>query len=214
MPLVVAGVCRFALNQTFHGRDVVNIVDMDIDSVGELSDRNDAITDQAEVLAKQWSDDVMPDLVSDLVLVSVSWVDLNSEDGSTGSFSGSGGTALPHAGGVDNNPSSSNVSILVTKQTSSGRGSKNGRMYVCGLPEAYTTRADPNHIDSGFLATLQEDFDAWLTNINQDSGVDPPLYNSDLNVVHNAAGGTPSHTKVDDLNVQGLLATQRRRLRG
>lgn len=215
MPLVVTEVCRFTLNQSFLGNLVCNVLDMHINIDGSIGvTRQQAIEDQAEILAKQWSTDVMPDLVSALRLESVSWVDLDNATGSVGSFAGSAGAPLPHVGGVDNAPASSNVSILVRKQTSSARGSKQGRIFVCGLPEAYTTQANPNNIDGGFLATLQEDFDAFLGNINQDASAEPPAYDSELVVVHKVPiVGEGTGSDVSALRVDSRLATQRRRLR-
>jgi hypothetical protein len=214
MPLVVGGICRFAINQRFMGRDVVNILDVHIDLSTLTDSREDAIVDQGKIIARQWKADVMPDLVNDLTIESVSWVDLNAEDGTTGAFAGDGGDTLPSAGGVDNDPSSSNVAILVTKNTNSGRGSKSGRMYVCGLPEAYTSAADPNHISEGFRGTLQGNFDSFLSNVNQEGGGELVGYDSEIVVVHVPRSGDPSATKVNSFAVQSLLATQRHRLRG
>lgn len=226
MPFVVPGVCRFALRAEFGGRQVVNVWDIRIDTTGSSMDRGDAIEDQAAILIENTTDHISPLLVNDMEWKDVAWVDLDDEDGSTGSTSsGTGGINWPDAGNVTTAPIPGNTAVLVTKQVPSARGRRNGRSYVCGIPEADTSDPDPNSLTGGALTAWQTAWDNWIDAVNQDG--DPFLgYSSRCCVVHiltrepSDPGDPPgapltgeSHD-ITSLAVQGKLATQRRRLRG
>lgn len=225
MAFVVPGVCRFAINAVFSGREVVNILDMRIDTTGTGTDRIDAIIDQAKVIIESVTDHLTPVQTNDLTYNSVSWVDLDEDDGSTGETSeGNGAVTWPDAGNITTGPTPSNVAVLVTKETTRLRGHRNGRMYLCGVPEADSNDAAPNDLGGGALTSWQTAVDDFLASINQDGG--SPDYDSRLCVVHILTRGpvvppaelgpplTGDSRDVEALVVQTRLATQRRRLRG
>lgn len=225
MPFVVPGVCRFAAVGIFSSRDVVNVFDIRIDTTGSTMAREDAIADQAAVLIESISDHMTPVQVNDLTWDHVEWVDLDEADGSTGSTqTGTGGVTWQDAGNITTAPIPGNVAVLMNKVVPSARGRRNGRTYWCGVPEADTSDAAPNSLSGGQLTAWQTACDDWLASVNQDG--DATSYDSRLCVVHILTRDTPnpgqelgspltgeSHD-VTEVSVQGLLATQRRRLRG
>lgn len=213
IPLVVGGVVRYCLNHTFSGRQVCNILDIHIDG-GPTGSRNENVIDQAEIVARQWKQSILPNLCDDLILQSVSYVDLNAADGITGTFSGDDDPVLPAAGLLTESGMSANVSALITKSTSSGRGTKSGRLYLCGLAESATDQSDSNHLKPAAITQVQAAFDEFKDDVEQDGSVGGPAYESEIGVVHVPKVGDPSFTAMSAFSVQGLLATQRRRLRG
>jgi len=225
MSFVVPDVCRFAINQSLDGRAVVNVLDMQIDTTGSTLSRNEAIEQQAEIIATNWVGDVFPYIVNDVVLNSVTFVDLNTPTGVTGEVVTTETGTLPQAAAGTASPLPSNAAVLVTKQVSSARGRRNGRMFVAGIGEDRTTTTNGNELDPTNQADLNSAFSAFLSGINQN---DTSIYGfeSGLVVVHVLTRGTPSqpglpgppltggYNVVTALAVQKRLATQRRRLRG
>lgn len=221
MGLVAPGICRFAVNQTLGGRDVVNIIDMKIDTTGEPISRTEAIRQQAEIIVQEWTDHVLPMVVDDLTAVDVSWVDLDEADGSTGSTSeGSGAAAWPENGASTGAPLPANVSVLVAKQITATRTHRSGRMYLAGFSEVITAAGNGNVIDPLELADINDNLESLLGNINQEGPFD-----SNWHVVHTLSSVNPSpppkldiefngDSEIQSLVADALLATQRRRLRG
>src|SRR5437773_2485583 len=107
--LVVGGVCRFTLDMTYGDRPAHTVLDMHIYDRDVVTSRHDAILDQAGVLNTQWGADVGEHLTPHLTLDSVSWVDLDTDDGKVGSIDGT------TAGTDDTTCFPGNVAVLVTK---------------------------------------------------------------------------------------------------
>lgn len=219
MPFIVNGVCRFTLLQELAGNNVANIIDMRIDTTGSTISREAAIADQAEVIAREWAQDINVNLSDEISLVGVQWLDLDEADGSTGTFTGGGGVVLPNPGGAATPPMPGNVSVLVRKNLEqAGRGRRSGRMYVAGLTEAGTEIDEANTIDPLVVAGFNSAFAQFLSDINQNT-VQVDDYDSAMCVVHVSTRDGDGHpltgtsTDVASLTVDPLLATQRRRLR-
>lgn len=226
MPFIVNGVCRYTAVGLYSGRETANIFDIRIDTTGSTMARNDAIEEQAAILIESISDHLTPVQVNDFTWDHVEWVDLDDEDGSTGSTQdGTGGVTWQDAGNITTAPMPGNVSVLVNKSVTAARGRRNGRLYVCGVPEADTADASPNSLSGGQLTVWQDACDDLLASINQDG--DPfSSFTSRLCVVHILTRAAPlpgqelgspltgDSRDVSALSVQGMLATQRRRLRG
>lgn len=209
MALVVPGITRFAVNATLATRPVVNIIDLQIDTTGTALSRAEANEAAAGNIINAWKEHVLP-LVSDqYVFQSVSWVDLDSATGDTGARTSTSTTTLPDPGNVIETPVPSNTSILVTKSASTGRGQRNGRMYVAGAPDA---SVQTNNLQP--LATWQAAFSALLTEVN-DEPLTPVNFDRTWSVVHTVGPNptTGTFTPVQSLAVQQRVATQRRRLR-
>lgn len=226
MAFVVPGVARFAVNQTLEGRSVVNVLDYDIDTTGSTMSRADAVQGQAESIINQWVAQFLPVLVSSLTLDSVSFVDLDSATGVTGSVLSDGTTTLPAAGSIVTSSLPGNTSVLITKQVTSARGRRNGRMFLAGGYEGMTQAANGNVLEVADRAGFQTRADAFLANTNELDGVGT-AFSSNMVVVSvltreappagSTGPGAPltgEGSVVQSLVVDSLLATQRRRLRG
>lgn len=215
------GVCRFTINMTIAGAacSVVQDVDIDLNSTPGVT-REEAIRGTAGRILNHWADDIMPLVVDDVVHRSVSWVDLNSEDGYTGEITSTDDTTLPVAGGVTDAPSSTQVALLVTKRIENRRRNmRDGRMYVPGVSEAWTAAGAPNTIGTTVLEAFDAAFVTFLEGVQTGGGLEPDV---DLCVVHTHTtpgidGGPPTIEYVGKSNIgsydsQSIVATQRRRL--
>lgn len=226
MALVVPDICRFVVNQSLEGREVVNILDMKIDTTGSVTSREDAIVDQAQVILQEWHDEIRPMVIDDLQLLSVSWVDLDEDDGSTGTTTdGSGAAEWPSEGTSLGLPMPANVAVLVHKNATVSRRSRNGRMYLCGWSEGINDAANGNAVTPAELDTINGNLDDFLTNINQTGGGLGADYASALVVVHTLSSVNPDpppkllieangYDDVESLTADPVFATIRRRLRG
>lgn len=212
MVLVVPNICRYTLNGTVDDRPWANVLDMRIEVDGPVfGDRTDAIWDTAGNIINEWASNIAPLICKGTFLNSVSWVDLDSENGQTGERVATSLHTLPVEGGNEGLISPGNVAILITKQVTSGRGQRNGRMYQAGVADGQT---DGNSVEPTVLPVWQNAFDSFLLALN-----DTPVisdFNRHLMVVHTTADGTvvTGTSEVDQLVVSGRPATQRRRLRG
>lgn len=220
MPLVVPGVCRYAVNGTVGTRTWSNIIDIDIDhDFGDPgADRATDVADMAKVVLEAWNDHIMPLQSNDLRLLNVSWTDLDTADGSTGETSvGIDTAAWPTDGGSNIQSMPGCVAALVRKSIEGGRGRKNGRMYVCGVPDNATAVDFPNTMVAAVLALWEAGVDAFLARVNEHQAA--PAYQPELVVVHVTERDAEGHPTAGDfrpvtaLTVDPTLATQRRRLR-
>lgn len=212
MALVVNGICRFAFEGFYIDRPWVNICDMQLDTTGAIYDRDDWAFQTAGRLINGWVDHLADRVSESLVLNQVSWVDLDSATGSTGSRTVTSEHELPEAGFHPAEPLPGNLSVLITKNTNAGRGTRSGRWYQAGLTE-------PQVVDNSLIpATVdmwQDSFNAFKTYIEEPSD---PIGGAQrhMAVVHTTGDNpqTGTFTTVDSLTVNPRLATQRRRLRG
>lgn len=216
-PLIVPGVCRFTVNGTYADRNVANIIDMHIDDGLAGPSRAEDIVDQAHIIVSAWVDHILGNISDRYRGLSVSWVDLSTEDGSTGEVTDGTGSDFPAFGGLAGQGMPGNVSWLVHKQLVAGRGSRAGRMYLAGVVESATDHDSPNVGMGSFVADINTGLDNFLDAINQDPGG----YTSRMVVIHtkNTApeGEDPEielvgTSEVDALVCDVRLRTQRRRL--
>ena len=210
---MIGGVCRFTLHGTIHGRQWAQILDMHIDSASG-GDRDDHVKDQAQVLLNAWIDNIKTQVSNQCILTSVSWVDLDSASGSTGSRSdATAPRVMPAPGLAAGNPLAGHSAVLIKKQAIGGRGARSGRWYLPGMDESDFTA---NTMVGSVKAALQAKVGTFLSAINQ-SGKIPVLgggtYDSELVVVHTPQSGPASTSKVTAFTVDSTMATQRRRLR-
>jgi hypothetical protein len=218
MALIVPGVCRYTVNGTFSDRPVANIIDMRIDTTGTATARSDAVQDQAGIILNEWSDHVLVTCGNRYTALSVSWVDLDDADGSTGLITEGEDETWPQAGLEASSQFPGSVNILVTKVHAGGRQTRNGRMYLAGVAEAWTAAATPQAMDGTFVTAWQTNMDNLLDGINTTGSVFE--YDSFMCVVHiteRDIDGNPTEGNSNDvtaLTVNARLATQRRRLRG
>jgi hypothetical protein len=225
MPFIVPQVCRYTIHGLFQGRQVANIIDMQIDTTGSTTTRADAIFDQCGILLNQWHTDILPLLSILYTAQNVSWVDLNSDSGTVGSRNVSGGHTWPTAGGDSLSPMPAQVAVLVRKNIDSIRGARKGRLYLAGVTEPETSSTVPNIVDPTVITTLNTKLATFLTAVNQTAGaleytskmaVTQILTYAPLEPGQKPPGSpaTGTHHFVKSLVADNLLATQRRRLRG
>lgn len=225
MPFVQEDICRFVVNQRLEGRQVVNILDMQIDTTGSTVSRGDAISDQADIILQEWHDSIRPMQIDDLELLSVSWVDLDQEDGTTGTtVDGSGAAVWPSTGTSAGLPLPGQVSVLIHKNVTATRNTRSGRMYIAGWSEGISDAANGNAVTAAELVTINTNMAAFLGDINQ-STPGPDEFQSALVVVHTLSSVNPDpppdllveangYSIVSSLTADSTFATQRRRLRG
>lgn len=217
--LIVPNVARYAVTGLMSGRAITNVFDVRIFNLGATVTRAEAVEDQAGVFVNQWKADIVPQMVNNYSFTQVSWVDLNSADGTVGIRTSTGTTTLPQAGGSASEPLPANVATLVRKLTVSARGARKGRTYWYGANELATVDADPNTIISATVTGFQTSWNNFFGNVNQDASGILFNYDSRLCVVHITERDGDGHptagvsTDVTSFSVQARLATQRRRLR-
>jgi hypothetical protein len=213
--IVANGICRFTVHGLFAGRPVANILDMKIDTTGSVVSRHDAIDRQGNFILGAWGEHVLDTIaVNNYVATKISWIDLDSLDGETGEKSVGGSQTWPRAGNGTISSMPGNVALRVNKRTNGGRGSKQGRMYLCGVAENWTSDEDPNLVSSANAAGVTEVMGQFLSDITIDAGTEEPLGDSSqLHVVHTKNGQFVNSTEVVALECDSTLASQRRRLR-
>lgn len=211
--LVAPGICRFTVNGTYAERPIANIVDMQIDTTGTTTDRDDACFRMAGVLLNQWTDDILPLVADNYQATSVSWVDLNSLTGSTGERTSTDAETWPASGEGTQAANSSAIAFRVDKSSVARRGQRQGRMYLVGVPESATEDGSPNTLIGGVVTAMNSALASFLDNIRQEDA-DPGNYQSRMVVVHTVEDVFESWSYVESLTVNGRLGTQVRRLRG
>lgn len=208
MALIVPPVVRYTVHGSTQVRPWACIVDMGVvESLGQ--NRSDAIHDLAGEIINGWAENILTQQSNEVTLDSVSWVDLATADGETGARASTSDHTLPESGGNASASSTPSVAYLVRKVTSGGRSTRDGRMYVPGLPESHSNEGGAE-IDSSYLAQLQSLVEAFKTRIEKPGTAN---YASSWRVVHTVKGREPTATTVNSVIVEQRLATQRRRLR-
>lgn len=213
--IVANGICRFTVHGTFAGRPVANILDMKIDTTGSLASRHDAIATQGGLIMGAWSEQVLDSIVvNNYTATKVSWIDLDSLTGETGERTVGGGRTWPASGNGTISAMPGNVALRINKLTNGGRGSKNGRMYLCGVAENWTSDEDPNLVSNVNASGVTEAMTQFLQDITMNAGfTNPDFPSSQLHVVHTQNGAFVNTTEVVSLECDSTLASQRRRLR-
>lgn len=215
MTMTVPEVARFTIiGHWTNGHAMDCVFDYQIDVSGGPSERADVIATQAGNLVSKWQELMMPNFADNYTVDGVHFVDLDSEDGSTGDVGVDPGEAS--SGGVVNASITPNVSLLVKKVIIGSRGTRSGRFYC---PPTLESTIDENGvIDGAFLTPFQANCDTFLeeTKVSIES-----LEVTRMVVVH--LGPRPvaplpdnrvgTFSVVSELVALSTVATQRRRLR-
>lgn len=224
--LVAPGVCRYAVNQSYAGRPVVNIVDCRIDTTGTGADRPDACEHGAKVVLDNWHQQVLDNLQTSLLTAhSVSWLDLDELDGSVGEVAQGNDETWPAVGTDVVVSFPGNVAIRVNKQTQGGRGSRQGRMYIAGAAEVVTDNLAPNTPTASTVTAVNTAMGDFLEGINGQKTVGVWEFDMFVVVTHTRKWRTgdpgssedrvfAGHTDVTAMTCDATLGSQRRRLRG
>lgn len=212
------GVCRYTVKGIVVDRPWANIIDMEIDTSGGLGTRSDAIYNVAGDILNNYVEHMLQGLSNEVRFEEISWVDLDTPAGTTGSRTSTSEYTLPETGTSSNEFEAGSVAILYTKElVGSARNARTGRMYV---PGPGSTGTENNELLPLTLTNRQAAADTFLDNITDEAAIYD--YTVDMCVVHTpgisgyGAGEIyeASSTHVSRLAVQPRLATQRRRLRG
>lgn len=215
-PLVAPDVCRYTVNGTYLGRPVANVIDMVVlDGVGPTT-RSEAIDDVAGDIIDAWDQHVLSWVNTGYIADNVSWVDLTSEDGETGSKQDTTDTSWPRDGDSGGDPYAASVAALVTKATSSARGQRNGRLFIAGLDESFVSG---NLIDATVAVGIQTELDQFTEALTETGVV--ATYECFPTVVHTKNTGTVanpvieyvSNTQISSFRLERRVASQRRRNR-
>lgn len=212
MAIVLPNICRYAIHATYSGREVVNIVDMHVEINSGGPNRADAVHDVAGDVLNNWDDHIRAFVVPEYVAQSISWVDLDTANGSVGSRASTDDTTWPAAGGFTAPPMPGMVAMRVIKQTTGGRLARKGRMYLAGIDEGATADSAPNHIKAATVTAWNTRMADFLSGI-KDSGINAVVDRKPV-VIHTPKAAAPSWTEVTGYTVDPLLGTQRRRTRG
>lgn len=212
-PIVAPGVCRFTVNGTYAERPIANVLDFRIDTTGTISDRDEACFSMAGILINEWSDSILTLVADNYLATSVSWVDLNSLNGSTGERTTTDQETWPQSGQGTQSANSSAIAFRVDKSSVARRGQRQGRMYLVGVPESATADGSPNTLEGAVQAAMNDSLENFLGDTNQttDGGQG---YTSTMVIVHTINGNFESTSDVESLTVNNRLGTQVRRLRG
>lgn len=215
-PIVAPDVVRFSMNGDLLGRPCVNMLDMVVLDERVSPDRAEAIEGVAEKMIDGWCDNILGALTVNYAFNSVTWVDLNSLDGSTGIRTSSESHTLPQAGGATGQSYGANSAVLVTKVATSARGQRSGRWFLPAVTEQFT---DGNFVTSAYLEALQTACSDYLEQMTQTSPVSGIQFFP--TVVHTKNEGTKENpdivyvgnNQIHDLQPQQRIASQRRRNR-
>lgn len=217
MALVAPDIARFTLNGDFGsaGSAWANILDVKILAAGGF-DRADAVPAVAGRLADAWAANIAPNVSTSITLRSVGFVDLDSEDGVTGTYTSGGPITLPFSGTLVGNMSTRNTAYLVHKSGTPTRGSRSGRWYIPGVLE---TEVGEVQIAAERVTAFNSDLLSFLVDM---IGPGPePVGACDPCIVHTRNQGTPTNpdivfvgfSPIQALTVDPEAATQRRRMR-
>ena len=213
---IVPDVVRFSVNQSIGSRNLANVLDYQIEETLGPETREEIIKLHADLIATAWNDTFAVLQSSIVALENVSWVDLSSATGSTGT--GGDGATPPWPTNASGTGAimPNNVAVLMHKNLlGSSRGSRRGRMYIGGIQEGATGVADPSNLGGSDAAAFST---AGTNFLEQTSGA-LAGYDAALAVVHiltrdgNGNPLTGSSSAVVSFLVDPTLATQRRRLR-
>jgi hypothetical protein len=198
-----------------NGREITNIWHEELESAGG-TDRPVAIAGVAAVIRDGWQDQILDRLSNNYTFTGISWVDLDTIDGTTGAIGPNG--ALPLTGASTTEAAEPQVSVLAHKRTISTRTQRAGRTYFSPIPDA---TADENGV---FVAGQQASWNTTLTNYFNTTNA---LVGGFLAIAHvghwQIPPGPPPPTPVEvpgtstqmtAFEVDTMVATQRRRLRG
>lgn len=213
MAIIVApSVCRFTVNGVANGRPVANIVDCQVDTTGSVISRAEAIFNLAGDIINNWDDHVMTLTTSQYTAQSVSWVDLNSVDGTVGERSVTSDTSWPANGRATGGTAQGNVAYRVNKVGGVTRGQRRGRMYIPCVSEDANLGTNGNLVNPTFVGYVNSAMGEFLDGINDDI-IPGREYSSKMVVVHLVGDTFESYSDVEQLICDPTFGSQRRRLR-
>jgi hypothetical protein len=209
--LILGGVCRFSVRQTMLNVQISNIIDVKIDNESLTQSRAESCENQAGRILKKWDEHVKAYQLNDVTCREVSWVDLDTANGSVGQRQTADGVQWPVQGLHPGAAGPTFLSARINKLTNAGRGLKAGRLFLAGIHESMTAPGDPNRIDQDTLNGLAIAFEAFRTGIKATAGAGGQGYNSRWVVVHRPLVGQPSFSDVTGVATHENVTHQIRR---
>lgn len=209
-PIVAPQICRYTVNQVIGGQPVANILDIRVFDENPLDTRENLLFEVGGDILNNWDDHILDFQINELQAISVSWIDLDSLDGSRGERQSTSANTWPKAGGNASDPALPAVTALrVDKGTTGGRGTKSGRMYIAGVAETHTPVDNTQSWSTEMREAVDARLEDFLSGIAGEAG--PDGREQDLVVVHTRDGVYRSYSVVNSLACNPAISTQVRR---
>lgn len=159
MPLVLPNGIRITLHGEWtNARPILSVWHAIVTtSIG----RNVACQDATGAVASFWADDVVPLLLDNYSISKASWVDLATEDGSTGDIA----LTTPGVGAVASQGMPPSSGVVVTKTIADGgRGRRSGRIFI---PSGQEASADEDGVITALAqANAEQALTAFMVDCN------------------------------------------------
>lgn len=212
MALIFPDIVRYSIVGSLHGEECINVLDVKMEQTqtGGAS-RAAMIYETAGDLLNQWSDHIVPLLVSTYTAEEVRWVDLDSATGSTGARSSTDGSTWPESGGGGSNPLPNNAYAKIVKALDTHtRTARNGALRLGGIPEGFTAGLDGNQLNETARTNLTDAFE------NLKDGINGVLdgWTINIGVLHTINGEATGFTFVANFEPALNVGTLRRRMPG
>lgn len=207
MAIIAPGVCRYAINGTLGGQDIVNIIDVEVTAE---EDRAGTLFVIAGTILDAWADNVLQALHNSYSFDSVSWVDLDTEAGTTGSRTNTVNTTLPETG-TNSGGCLPNNAVAVVRKILSGktRQQRNGAVRLAGVPEDFTIPGQGNFLTNDAVTGYGEALNGF-----QDDVEATGLPSRRLVVIHTVDDVFTNLSGIQTFSAKSQVGTQRRRMPG
>jgi hypothetical protein len=165
VPLVLPNGARFSINGVWSGvRPIVTVWHA---LVTDRGNRTLAMVEAASTIGGFWGTHVVPNIADNYVMQTVSYIDLSSEQGSTGTWV----MGAPATGGQGLATESPYNGIVVTKAiTDKGRGRRGGRVFIPGIQA--TELDELGKISDAAQTAAESALTAFMMAVNGYSGTD------------------------------------------
>lgn len=211
MPLIAPDVARFAINGDLNGEDCINIIDVALTGPG-IESRENACSATAGDILNNWTDHILPLLSGVYTANSVSWIDLDSADGSTGTRTSTSDKSWPASGGQAVAPVANNTYARIAKVVDGkSRRQRNGTLRLGGIPEAYTSGGNGNVIEAGPRGNINAGFEAFKDGVNDGEIASE---SSTIVLVHTVDGVYSGRSDLSRYSCRTTVGTLRRRMPG
>jgi hypothetical protein len=175
------------------------------------------IPDIVRDFANNWQDHITPVQANAVTIDEFRYLSIDSASGSTGSIAPD--PNKPVAGTSTDPAAPPNVTYLIRKHTDSGRGKRAGRCYLPGVTEGHV--APDGTISNAARTAIATAFQNFLDGVS-DEGGGAGLTDRWPCVIHRPAAArvsgqqvvSGSISRITSITVDGIAASQRRRLRG
>lgn len=209
--LVFPEIVRYTIVGNINGEDCMNILDVKLSANGSTASRDQQISRVAGDILNNWSDHIVPVLHQDYVAEEVRFVDLDDEDGITGSVSSTDGSTWPENGGATGAGMSNNVYVKMVKVLSThSRTSRNGALRLSGIPAITADSGVSYRVSEEWRTGFNDRFEDFKDGIN---GIEE-LYETNIGVLHTVDKVATGFTFMQAFRCAPNFGTIRRRMPG